>query len=101
MRFMLRIVGTWLLGMTMILLVMDGTKSLAQSSVVTTGLGDIWTLINANSLLEIELVFDQNTNLAMVWAYAIVPVLSWPGWAVLGLPGLFMIVSGQTRNRRR
>ena len=98
---MLRIVGTWLLGMTMILLVMDGTKSLAQSSVVTTGLGDIWTLINANSLLEIELVFDQNTNLAMVWAYAIVPVLSWPGWAVLGLPGLFMIVSGQTRNRRR
>lgn len=101
MRFVLRIVGTWLLGMTMILLVMDGTKSLAQNSIVMTGIGDIWMLINANSLSETEQVLGQNANLALVWAYAIVPILSWPGWAVLGLPGLFMIVSGQTRNRRK
>ena len=98
MRFILRIIGTWLLGVTVILLVMDGTKSLAASALVMTGLGDIWTLVHANSLAYVEQVFEEKGAFYMVWRQLLLPMLSWPGWAVLGIPGLILIASGRARS---
>ncbi len=87
--------------MTLILLIMDGTKSLAASNLVITGLGDVWMLVHESSLNWVEQIFGQQGYLQFIWAYGIVPVLSWPGWAVLGLPGLVLIFHGQSRARRR
>lgn len=101
MRFILRIIGTWLLGMTLILLIMDGTKSLAASNVVITGLGDVWILVHESSLIWLEQIFGQKGYLEIIWRYGIAPVLSWPGWAVLGFPGLVLIFHGQSRARHR
>ncbi len=87
--------------MTLILLIMDGTKSLAASNVVITGLGDVWILVHESSLIWLGQVFGQNGYLEIIWRYAIVPVLGWPGWAVLGLPGLVLVFHGQSKARRR
>jgi len=99
MRFLLRIAGTWLLGMSFILLVIDGTKSLAASDFVTTSLGNVWRMINSESLFWLQQESTQS-SLRIVWQVIGVPMLTWPGWAVLGLPGIFLIFAGRNQNQR-
>jgi len=64
--FLLRIVGTWLLGMSVVLLVVDGTKSLAASNIVTTSIGNIWILAHAESLSWLQKASTQG-SLRIVW----------------------------------
>ncbi len=100
MRFVLRIVGTWFLGMTLILLVMDGTKSLAENAIRMTSIGDVWAMAHQNSLKTFEALFVSD-SLHLIWAYGFGPFLNWPGWAVIGVPGLLFVIMGQTRRRRQ
>lgn len=99
MRFLLRIVGTWLLGMTLILLVMDGTKSLAESTIRMTSIGDIWAMAHESSFMAFEAFFVSD-SLNLIWEYSFEPFLSWPGWAVIGVPGLLFVLMGQVKTRR-
>ena len=88
--------GTWFLGMTLILLVMDGTKSMAENALRMTSIGDVWVMVNKNSLTAFE-TFFAGESWAMVWAYIFGPFLHWPGWAVIGVPGLIFILLGQNK----
>jgi len=99
MNFLLRIVGIWLLGMSVVLLVIDGTKSLAASNFVITSIGNIWILAHAESLSWLQQVSTQS-SLRIVWEVIGIPMLEWPGWIIFGLPGVFLIVAGQSEKRR-
>ena len=96
--FLLRIVGTWLLGASLVLLVMDGTKSLAASNFVTTSLGSIWILAHDESLLWLQQAGTQG-SLKIVWEVIMIPMLEWPGWLMLGVPGIFLIFAGRKEKR--
>ncbi len=99
MSFLLRITGTWLLGMSVVLLVMDGTKSLAASNFVATSVGNIWILAHAESLSWLQQTSTQG-SLRIVWEVIGLPMLEWPGWIMFGLPGVFLIFVGRSEKRR-
>jgi hypothetical protein len=100
MRLILRIVGTWLIGMAVILLIIDGIKSLGANSLVTTSLGDSWTALQAGSLEQVRAFIDTR-----FFGPLLEPVLGVllgsPGFIVLGVPGIFLAVLGRSRQNRR
>ena len=99
MRLLFRLVGTWLLGIALILLIIDGTRSLAASALVMTSLGDTWMSLHAQSLADTR-AFLSTRFFGPVLESAVTALLSLPGWIVLGVPGAFIAWLGRTRRAR-
>lgn len=99
MRLFFRIVGTWLLGMALILLIIDGTRSLAADAIVLTPLADTWIAIHAQSLADLR-AFLATRFFGAVLETAVEAILALPGWIVLGVPGAFIAWLGRTRRAR-
>ena len=100
MRLVLRILGTWLLGLALILLIIDGTKSLGADTIVTTSLGDTWNLVSAASLAAVKNFIDTRF-FGPVLDPLLGVLLSFPGFAVLGVPGILLAFAGRSRRSRR
>ena len=100
MRLVLRILGTWLLGIALILLIIDGTKSLGADTIVTTSLGDTWNSVSAPSLAAVRTFIDTRF-FGPVLEPILGGLLSFPGFAVLGIPGIFLAFVGRSRRSRR
>ncbi|MEO8882315.1 MAG: hypothetical protein ABI377_02690 [Devosia sp.] len=100
MRLVLRILGTWLLGLALILLIIDGTKSLGADTIVTTSLGDTWNLVSAASLAAVKNFIDTRF-FGPVLDPLLGVLLSFPGFAVLGIPGILLAFAGRSRRSRR
>jgi hypothetical protein len=99
MRLFLRILGTWLLGMALILLIIDGTRSLGANAMVVTSLGDTWTSLHAESLEQLR-AFLGTRFFGPVLDVVITALLSFPGWAVLAVPGAFLAWLGRSKRSR-
>lgn len=100
MRLVLRIVGTWLIGLALVLLVVDGTKSLAANTVVFTSLGQAWTQLHAPSLVAAE-SFLASRFFADLLASALGGLLAYPAFAVIGIPGIILALAGRRPRRER
>ncbi|HVX73094.1 MAG TPA: hypothetical protein VHB19_09825 [Devosia sp.] len=100
MRLILRIVGTWLIGIAMVLLIIDGIKSLAADTLVTTSLSDSWTSLNAQSLDAVRAFIDTRF-FGVVLEPLLTALLGCPGFAVLGIPGILLALAGRSRGARR
>ncbi|MCB1518862.1 MAG: hypothetical protein KDJ19_14765 [Hyphomicrobiaceae bacterium] len=94
MRFVLRFVGTWLLGLALVLMVIDGTKSLAASDIVMTSLSQIWLLVHPQSLGAVDAFMAEN-GAAAIWQLLRETVLSWPAFAIMGGLGLLGAFAGR------
>jgi hypothetical protein len=99
MRLLLRVVGTLLIACAVILLIIDGTKSLAANALVFTPLADSWTLIHAQSLEAVR-EFLGTRLFGPVLETAAGAVIGLPGWAVIGVPGLLLAWAGRSRRTR-
>ena len=99
MRLLFRIIGTWLLGMAVILLIIDGTRSLAASSLVLTSLGETWATIHAESLVEVR-TFLASRFFGPLLETIVEVILGLPGWLVLAVPGVLIAWLGRTRRAR-
>jgi len=100
MRLVLRILGTWFIGMAAVLLVIDGTKSLAANAIVTTSLGDTWNAVSAQSLVAVKGFIDSRF-FGAVLEPLLTALLACPGFAVFGIPGIAMAIAGRARPVRR
>lgn len=100
MRIALRIIGTWLIGLALVLLVIDGTKSLAANAVVMTSLGDIWTQIHQQSL-EVVREFFRSRFFANLLDQVLDVLLTYPAFAVIGVPGIVLALLGRKPRRER
>jgi hypothetical protein len=100
MRLILRILGTWLIAMAVILLIIDGTRSLGASGLVLTSLNDSWESIHAASLAGLKNFIDTRF-FGPVLEPMLTLLLSWPGFVVLGVPGIVLLVLGRSRRSRR
>lgn len=98
MRLVLRIAGTWLIGLALIILVIDGTKSLAANKIVFMSLAHIWTQIHAPSLEGMQVFFESRFFADLLHA-ALAALLSYPAFAVLGVPGLLLALMGRRPRR--
>ena len=87
--FLIRIAGIWLMLIAVVTLVIDGTKSLASSQIIWTGLGEQWADNNKESLLTAKLFVEQKLH-HFLWEPIIYSILLWPSWFIIGLTGLFL-----------
>lgn len=99
MRFLLRVVGTWLLGLAAILIVIDGTKTLAANALVTTSLADTWASLHTASWTAVsEWIIG---GIAPVFGAGVTSfVFAWPGWLFAGILGVSFLVVGRQRMRK-
>jgi hypothetical protein len=100
MRIALRIIGTWLIGLALVLLVIDGTKSLAANAISWTSLAGIWTQIHAESL-ETSREFLGSRFFANLLEMGFDALLSYPAFAVIGVPGIVLALLGRRPHRER
>lgn len=100
MRLLLRVLGTLLIACAVILLIIDGTKSLAANTIVLTSLNDSWTQIHAESLLAVR-QFLETRLFGPLLETVVSALLGFPGWAVIGVPGLLLAWAGRSRRERK
>jgi len=100
MRLILRIAGTWLIGLAFVLLVVDGTRSLGANEVVFTTLADLWTTVHQPSLDGTQ-VFLAGRMFADLLSAVLQTVLDFPAFAVFGLPGILLALLGRVPQRER
>src|SRR5690606_2823586 len=99
MRLILRLLGTWLVGIALILLIIDGTKSLGANDVIMTSLGETWTMLHAESLERFR-QFLATRFFGPLLEVVVSTVLTFPAWLVLGVPGIFIAWLGRSRRVR-
>lgn len=97
MRFVLRLLGTWLLGVALILIIIDGTKSLAVDGLVLSSLSDAWSMLHEESL-ENAGQWSTNNGFGAIWGMLSGTILAWPGFLVTGIPGVIFAFAGRSRN---
>ena len=97
MKFLLRVMGIWLLGLTLVLLVIDGTRSLAASQLAITPSGEIWAGLHAQSLVALQ-IWATNSLAPNTASFIVTVILAWPGWAITGAPGIALLILGRQKN---
>jgi hypothetical protein len=99
MRLILRVAGTLLIAFAVILIIIDGTRSLAANALVFTPLEDTWMGMHAESLAALK-DFLATRLFGPLIQPLITALLSFPGWAVIGVPGLLLAWAGRSRSER-
>ncbi len=99
MRLVLRVVGTLLIAFAVILIIIDGTRSLAANSLVFTPLEVTWQNMHSESLV-LTREFLGTRLFGAVLQPLVAAILNLPGWAVIGVPGLLLAWAGRSRRER-
>ncbi len=96
----LRALGVWSLVLAMVVLTIDGTKSLASGDAqwVTTPLGEHWFKLDAPSLNLSQAIIERYVH-PFLWEPVIVSLLQVPTWMFFGLLGLVLHRIGRKRRR--
>ena len=95
-RFLSRFIGLWLLAGALVALVVDGAKSIAAGSVVTTPLGALWYAVSPESLNAAQAGIQRNV-LPFLWDPVIQTVLEAPGFVVFGILGILLMLAGRKK----
>jgi hypothetical protein len=95
-RFLLRTIGLFCLAAAFILVIYDGTKSIAANNLYLTSVSDLWQLINAASLAKLQPLISPIAG-GMLWDPVTVAVLGAPSWALLGLFGILCLLLGRRK----
>ncbi|MGI8525956.1 MAG: hypothetical protein ACR2K5_07195 [Pseudolabrys sp.] len=95
-RFLLRFIGLLSLAAGFILVIYDGTKSIAGNFVSITSVRTLWETINAASLQNLRPLIETNLG-AWAWDPAFAGFLTAPSAAVFFLIGIVFILLGRKR----
>jgi hypothetical protein len=95
-RFLFRFLGLISLAAAFILVIYDGTKSIAGNSLTLTTVRALWELINAASLAKLKPLIEPYAG-GLLWDPIILFILAAPSWSVLGLFGILLILLGRKK----
>jgi len=95
-RFLLRTLGLFGLAAAFVLVIYDGTKSIAGNRLFLTSVGDLWTLLSPKSLASLQPLLSPYAG-GVLWDPVAVAILSWPSWAVLGVLAILFMLLGRPR----
>ena len=98
-RFVLRVLGLWLVAGAVVMAVLDGARSIAGGAVSVTPLGELWFRVHPFSLNLSQAVIERNL-LPAIWDPGIVTVLLAPAALVFLVLGLLLVLVGRRRRRR-
>jgi hypothetical protein len=99
-RFLFRFLGLICLAAAFILVVYDGTKSIAANKLYFTSVQTLWQLINPASLQNF--VRDTKPLVApyaggMLWDPGVLGILAAPSWSLLGIFGILFLLLGRRK----
>lgn len=95
-RFLFRFIGVLCLAAAFILVIYDGTKSIAGNSLYLTSVRALWDLINAGSLAQLEPQIQSYAN-GVLWDPVMLSLLAAPSWSVLGILGIIFVLLGRKK----
>jgi hypothetical protein len=95
-RFLLRGIGFLSLAASFLLVIYDGTKSIAGNAFFITSVQALWDIINAASLQALRPLIEGRLG-HFAWDTVFVSFLNSPSWAVLGGAGVVLILLGRKR----
>jgi hypothetical protein len=95
-RFLLRFIGLVCLAAGFILLIYDGTKSIAGNRLFLTSVRALWELINAGSLARLEPTIQSYVG-GYLWDPLMVTILAAPSWGLLGGLGIIFLLFGRKK----
>ena len=95
-RFLFRFIGLLCLAAAFILVIYDGTKSIAANSLYLTSVRTLWELINAGSLARLKPLIDPYAG-GVLWDPVMLAILSAPSWSLLGGFGIVLILLGRRK----
>ncbi len=96
-RFLFRFLGYWLLAGALVAAIIDGSKSIAASSLVITPLGQHFQQLAPTLLQRLEFGIQNNLGLPWLWDVLFVNILTWPSFADLGVLALILLVVGRRK----
>ena len=95
-RFLLRFIGLICLAAGFILLIYDGTKSIAGNRLFLTSVRALCELINASSLAKLEPTIQSYAG-GYLWDPVMMTILSAPSWGLLGGLGIILLLLGRKK----
>lgn len=95
-RFLFRFIGLLCLAAAFVLVIYDGTKSIAGNSLYITSVRTLWDTINATSLANLKPVMLPYAH-GMLWDPGMLTFLQFPSWAVLGVLGGVFVLLGRKK----
>jgi hypothetical protein len=95
-RFLLRFIGLISLAAAFILVIYDGTKSIAGNSLSLTTVRALWELINAGSLAKVKPLIGHYAG-GLLWDPIMLSILAAPAWALLGIFGILLLILGRKK----
>ena len=95
-RFLLRTLGLLFLAAGFVFLVYDGTRSIAASQLVYTRVDEVWSLVHATSLQQLQPWIESHAP-PWVWDPVVTNVLSAPAVVALAIAGTLLIPLGRRR----
>lgn len=99
MKFVLRVLGIWFVGLALVLVVVDGTKTLAANALTMTSLAETWRGIHDESWAAVSATLIDTAASATGRAM-VEHVFAWPSWAIFGGAGVVLLLLGRQRGRR-
>jgi hypothetical protein len=97
-RFLLRTLGLLFLASAFIFLVYDGTRSIAANTLVYSKADEVWSLVHAASLQQLQPWTEQHAPRWM-WDPVVTTILRAPAAVVLGTAGAILILLGRRRRK--
>jgi hypothetical protein len=94
-RFLFRFLGLLCLALAFILLVYDGTKSIADQRIYITTVTEVWVAVHEGSLTQLRPVAERLS--VWLWDPVIVKILNAPGALVLAIIGTLLILIGRKK----
>ncbi len=95
-RFLFRFFGLLCLAAGFILLIYDGTKSIAANKLFLTSVRTLWELINSGSLEKVKPMIESYAG-GVLWDPLTVGLLAAPSWSVLGVLGILFLLLGRKK----
>ncbi len=95
-RFLLRFFGLICLAAAFILVIYDGTKSIAANALFLTSARTLWELLNAASLAKLKPLLTPYAG-GILWDPVMVSILSAPSWSLLGGFGILLLLLGRKK----
>jgi hypothetical protein len=95
-RFLLRFISLLCLSAAFVLVVYDGTKSIADDHLYITDVRGLWDLIDAGSLVRLKSLIATYVNGAL-WDPVIISVFPMPAAGVLTLLGAIFFLIGKPK----
>jgi|SRR5581483_5122875 len=96
-RFLLRFLGLLCLALAFIFLIYDGTKSIADQSLLLTRLDDVWNWLYARPLQDVLKPMVERLFATWLWSPVILPILRAPVFLLLAVLGSILIILGRKK----